>query len=59
MRSASRCYKRHNLGAEVIQSMKKGVEVWCEMAAILGVSSSNERVVRYWPAGKDVTRERC
>jgi hypothetical protein len=46
-------------GNEEFESVKRRVDVWCEMAASLGVSWINESVVGYSPAGKDVSRGHC
>jgi hypothetical protein len=42
-----------------VQLVKRSVGVWCEMAASLGVSWSDELAVGYSPAGKDVSRGHC
>jgi hypothetical protein len=55
--SVQRSYKRYNLGAKVGHSVKRRVDGWCELAASLAVSWSNESLWRQSPASKGMNTE--
>jgi hypothetical protein len=58
MRSVPRLYNEELLRLrESLETAARRVGGWCEMAASLGVSSSNELLVRKTPASKDVNIE--